>query len=77
MMELTVTNSTSGYQYSTQRPWKDSYDPQLPLTIPGGVEGAYVFIINGGPSGTHTLALTALYQPAFRIPAGSVTVQVP
>lgn len=77
IMELTVTTSTSGYQYSTQQPWKDSYDPQLPLTIPGGVEGAYVFIINGVPSGTHTFALMALYQPGFRIPAGSVTVQVP
>ena len=77
MMELTVTNSSSGYHYSIQQAWKDSYDPNLPLTVPGGVEGTYVFIISGVPSGTHTIALTALYQPNFRVAAGSVTVQVP
>ncbi len=77
MMELTVTNSSSGYHYSSQQPWKDSYDPHLPLTVPGGVEATYVFIISGVPSGTHTFALTALYQPSFRVAAGFVTVQVP
>ena len=77
MMELVVTNSSSGYTYSSQQAWKDSYDPNLPLTIPGGVEGTFVFIVSGVPSGTHTFALTAIYKPGFRVSAGSVTVHVP
>lgn len=77
MMELTVANSSSGYRYSSQQPWKDSYDPHLPLTVPGGVEGTFVFIIPEVPSGAHTFALTAIYQPNFRVAAGSVAVQVP
>lgn len=77
MLEVTVTSSSSGFHYLSQQPWSDSYDPTLPITVPGGVEGAYVFVIPGVPSGTHTFAVTALYQPGFRIAAGSVTVQVP
>lgn len=77
MMEVVVINSSSGYHYSSQQAWADSYDPALPLTVPGGVEGTFVFVIAGVPAGTHTFALTALYQPNFRVAAGSVTVQVP
>jgi hypothetical protein len=77
MLDVLVTSSSTGYQYSSRQPWSDSYDPTLPLTVPGGVEGAYVFVIPGVPSGTHTFAVTAVYQPNFRIAAGSVTVQVP
>jgi hypothetical protein len=77
MMEFLVTSSTVGFQYSSRQPWVDSYDPRLPLTVPGGVEGAFAFTIPGVPSGTHTFTLTAIYQPDFRIAAGSVTAVVP
>jgi hypothetical protein len=77
MMEFRVTGSSVGFQYSSRQPWKDSYDPRLPLTVPGGVEGAFAFAIPGVPSGTHTFTLTAIYQPDFQIAAGSVTVVVP
>jgi hypothetical protein len=77
MMEFRVTSSSVGFRYSSRQPWVDSYDPSLPLTVPGGVEGAFAFTISGVPSGTHTFTLTAIYQPDFQIPAGSVTVVVP
>ena len=77
MMEFLVTSSSVGFQYSSRQPWVDSYDPSLPLTVPGGVEGAFAFTIPGVPSGTHTFTLTAIYQPDFQIAAGSVTVVVP
>lgn len=77
MMELVVTRSTSGFTYSSRQAWANHYDPILPLTIPGGVEGTFVFTIPGVPSGTHTFALTAHYQPDYRADAGSVTVVVP
>jgi hypothetical protein len=77
MMEFTVTSSTSGFSHSSRQVWVNSYDPNLPFTVPGGIEGTFVFTIPGVPSGTHTFALTALYQPDFRASAGSVTVVVP
>lgn len=77
MMEFLVTSSSVGFQYSSRQPWVDSYDPSLPLTVPGGVEGAFAFTISGVPSGTHTFTLTAIYQPDIKVAAGSVTVVVP
>ena len=77
MMELTVISSSSGYHYTSQQAWVDSYDPHLPITIPGGVEGTFVFTVSGVPAGTHTFAVTAMYQPSFRVAAGAVTVQMP
>lgn len=77
MMEVTVTSSSSGYSYTSQQLWANSYDPSLPITVPGGIEGTFVFTITGVPPGTHSFTLTALYQPNFRVAAGTVTVQVP
>jgi hypothetical protein len=77
MMEFTVTSSTSGFSHSSRQVWVNSYDPNLPFTVPGGIEGTFVFTIPGVPKGTHTFALTALYQPDLRASAGSVTVVVP
>ena len=77
MMEFTVTSSSSGFSHSSRQVWVNSYDPNLPLTVPGGWEGTFVFTIPGVPRGTHTFALTALYQPDLRASAGSVTVVVP
>jgi hypothetical protein len=36
-----------------------------------------LFRIPNVPSGTPPFAVTAQYEPSFRVPAGSVTVQVP
>jgi hypothetical protein len=77
MMELTVKSSSSGFRYSSVQPFTNSYDPNLPITVPGGMEGTFVFVLNGVPPGTHTFALTAVYQPDHRADAGSVTVTVP
>jgi hypothetical protein len=76
-MELTVTQSSSGYQYSSEQDWANSYDPILPPTIPGGIEGTFVMTVPGVPPGTHIFSLTAIYQPNIRVAAGSVTVRVP
>ena len=73
MVEFTVTNSTSGFSYSTRQPWKDSYDP----SIPGSIEASFVFAVPNVPSGTHTFTVTGLWQPDHRVTAGSVTVLVP
>ena len=73
MVEFTVTSSTSGFSYSTRQVWKNSYDP----SIPGSVEGNFVFAIPNVPSGTHTFTVTAVYQPDHRVTAGSVTVVIP
>jgi len=77
MMEFTVTNSSSGFSHSSRQVWVNSYDPNLPITVPGGIEGTFVFTIPGVPKGTHTFALTAHYQPDLRASARSVTVVVP
>ena len=77
MMEFLVTSSSTGFSHSSRQAWVNSYDPNLPPTIPGGVEGTFVFTLSGVPSGTHTFAVTALYQPDHRVNAGSVTVVVP
>jgi len=77
MMEFLVTSSSSGFSHSSRQAWVNSYDPILPPTIPGGVEGTFVFTLSGVPSGTHTFSVTALYQPDHRVSAGSVTVVVP
>lgn len=77
MLEVVVTNSSTGFSYSRREAWANSYEPSLPPTIPGGVDGAFVFTVSGVPTGTHTFMVTALYQPDHRVVAGSVTVTVP
>jgi hypothetical protein len=77
MMESLVTSSSVGFTYSSRQAWVDSYNPALPLTVPGGIEGTFAFTISGVPSGTHTFTLTAVYQPDFKVAAGSVIVVVP
>jgi hypothetical protein len=70
MLEFTVTSSSSGFSYNTRQPWLGMLDALLE-------PGTMVFNVPGVPSGTHTFSVTALYQPDFRVSAGSVTVQVP
>jgi hypothetical protein len=72
-LEFTVTNSSTGFSYSTQQSWFDNSDPALP----GSEPGTLAFAISGVPPGTHTFTVTALYQPDLKVAAGSVTVQVP
>ena len=70
MLEFTVTGSSSGFSYSRQQAWHDNSDPL-------GEPGTVAFAIPGVPPGTHTFSVTALYQPDFKVTAGSVTVTVP
>jgi hypothetical protein len=77
MMEFRITSSTVGFTYTSIQAWVNNHDPILPASIPGGIDGTFVFTIPGVPAGTHTFSLTALYQPDIRVNAGSVTVVVP
>jgi hypothetical protein len=70
MLEFAVTGSSTGFSYSKQQAWYDNSDPL-------GEPGTFAFAISGVPAGTHTFAVTALYQPNFKVPAGSVTITVP
>jgi hypothetical protein len=72
-LEFAVTASTSGFAYQSTQPWVDSFDSTDPYSMPGVMK----FRIASVPAGTHTFAVTALYEPDFRAPAGSVTVKVP
>lgn len=75
-MEVTVTSSSTGFRYSRLWDWVNNHDPRYPPTEPGGVDGTFAAAFPA-PSGTHTFSLTAVYEPDFRVDAGSVTVVVP
>jgi hypothetical protein len=69
-VEFTVTTSSTGFSYTSRQAWVDNADP---LAQPG----TFTFTIPGVSPGVHTFTVTALYPPAFRVVAGTVTVTVP